>query len=56
MVRRNDGRLEMIAGCAEIQVSKGDAIVIETPTGGGFGPENSDGISNQIVHTRRGRI
>ena len=37
IVRRSDGRMEEIGGCAETAVSKNDAIIIETPTGGGFG-------------------
>ncbi len=36
-VRRNDGRLEALEGCAQISLEPGEAIVIKTPTGGGFG-------------------
>jgi 5-oxoprolinase (ATP-hydrolysing) len=36
-VRRADGRNELLQGCDETEVSAGDAIVIVTPTGGGFG-------------------
>jgi 5-oxoprolinase (ATP-hydrolysing) len=36
-VRRRDGRLEPLGGCDETTVAAGDAIIIETPTGGGFG-------------------
>ena len=37
-VRRNDGSIESLGGCAEATLAAGDAIVIETPTGGGVGP------------------
>ncbi|MBB3974549.1 hydantoinase B/oxoprolinase family protein [Hansschlegelia beijingensis] len=36
-VRRAGGALEQLAGCDQISVDPGDAIVIETPTGGGWG-------------------
>jgi 5-oxoprolinase (ATP-hydrolysing) len=36
-VRRADGRNEPLQGCDETQLSAGDAIVIVTPTGGGYG-------------------
>jgi 5-oxoprolinase (ATP-hydrolysing) len=36
-VRRVDGRREPLQGCDETEVSAGDAIVIVTPTGGGYG-------------------
>ncbi len=36
-VRRADGRSESLQGCDETEVSAGDAIVIVTPTGGGYG-------------------
>ncbi len=37
LVRRRDGRLEDIGGCAQTKLAPGEAIIIETPTGGGFG-------------------
>ncbi|MBL8883292.1 MAG: hydantoinase B/oxoprolinase family protein [Hyphomicrobium sp.] len=37
LVRRGDGHLEDIGGCAQTKLSPGEAIIIETPTGGGFG-------------------
>jgi len=37
-VRRNDGSIESLGGCAEATFAAGEAIVIETPTGGGVGP------------------
>jgi 5-oxoprolinase (ATP-hydrolysing) len=36
-VRRKDGRLEPLEGCDQTVLEAGEAIVIQTPTGGGFG-------------------
>jgi 5-oxoprolinase (ATP-hydrolysing) len=36
-VRRNDGRIEILPGCAETKVEAGEAVEIVTPTGGGWG-------------------
>ncbi len=36
-VIRATGETEQLAGCAQVDVVSGDAIVIETPGGGGFG-------------------
>jgi 5-oxoprolinase (ATP-hydrolysing) len=36
-VRRRDGRVEQLAGCAHTLLEAGEAILIETPTGGGYG-------------------
>jgi 5-oxoprolinase (ATP-hydrolysing) len=36
-VRRNDGRIEILPGCAETKLEAGEAIEIITPTGGGWG-------------------
>ena len=36
-VRRNDGRIENLPGCAQTTVEAGEAIEIVTPTGGGWG-------------------
>lgn len=33
-IRRNDGRIEILPGCAQTQVEAGEAIEIVTPTGG----------------------
>jgi 5-oxoprolinase (ATP-hydrolysing) len=38
LVRRADGLVEDVGGTAETDVATGDCVVIETPTGGGFGP------------------
>ena len=37
-VRRNTGRLEDLGGCAQTSLEPGEAVIIRTPTGGGFGP------------------
>lgn len=37
---RANGAVEALDGCAEVKLCTGDAISIETPTGGGFGPRS----------------
>jgi 5-oxoprolinase (ATP-hydrolysing) len=37
LVRRLNGSIEELAGCAETILAAGEAIIIVTPTGGGFG-------------------
>ena len=44
-IERCDGRVEDLGGCAQTEVEPGDTIIIETPTGGGFG--SSERSSNQ---------
>ena len=36
-VRRTDGRMERLEGCDQTVLEPGEAIIIKTPTGGGFG-------------------
>jgi 5-oxoprolinase (ATP-hydrolysing) len=36
-VRRADGRIEELAGCAQTELQAGEAVEIVTPTGGGWG-------------------
>jgi 5-oxoprolinase (ATP-hydrolysing) len=36
-VRRADGRVERLEGCDQTVVEPGDAVIIQTPTAGGFG-------------------
>jgi 5-oxoprolinase (ATP-hydrolysing) len=36
-VRRNDGRIEKLAGCDATIIDAGEAIIIQTPTAGGYG-------------------
>jgi 5-oxoprolinase (ATP-hydrolysing) len=40
-VRRAAGNVEDLAGCARLTVMPGDAIIIETPGGGGYGKTES---------------
>ena len=35
--RRKDGRIEPLAGCAATVLDAGEAIIIQTPTAGGYG-------------------
>ena len=42
-VRRNDGRIETLAGCDATVIEAGEAIIIQTPTAGGYGhPESAN--------------
>jgi 5-oxoprolinase (ATP-hydrolysing) len=36
-IRRNDGRIEILPGCAQTEVEACEAVEIVTPTGGGWG-------------------
>ena len=36
---RRGGKIEQLSGCDETMIDVGDAIVIVTPTGGGFGSD-----------------
>jgi 5-oxoprolinase (ATP-hydrolysing) len=36
-VRRKDGRVEKLAGCDATSIDAGEAIIIQTPTAGGYG-------------------
>jgi len=38
-VRRKDGRIEELPGCAQTQLAAGESIEIVTPTGGGWGAQ-----------------
>jgi 5-oxoprolinase (ATP-hydrolysing) len=42
-VRRKDGTIEPVGGCDQIVLEAGDAIIIKTPTGGGYGPVSKRG-------------
>ena len=37
-VRRKDGRMERLQGCDATIIEAGEAIIIQTPTAGGYGP------------------
>ncbi|MBX4894719.1 hydantoinase B/oxoprolinase family protein [Rhizobium bangladeshense] len=36
-IRRADGKLERLEGCDQAMLAAGDAVIITTPTGGGYG-------------------
>jgi 5-oxoprolinase (ATP-hydrolysing) len=36
--RRRDGRMEALAGCDETTIDANEAVIIQTPTAGGYGP------------------
>jgi N-methylhydantoinase B/oxoprolinase/acetone carboxylase alpha subunit len=38
VLERVDGRREELPGCCTIELQPGEALCIETPGGGGFGP------------------
>ncbi len=42
-VRRKDGTIEPVEGCDQIELEAGEAIIIKTPTGGGYGPVSKRG-------------
>ncbi len=42
-LERADGRLEELAGCAQVAVQPGDLLEIATPGGGGFGAPDAGG-------------
>ncbi|MFP4278117.1 MAG: hydantoinase B/oxoprolinase family protein, partial [Wenzhouxiangella sp.] len=40
-IERADGHIQPLAGCDRAEVEDGDALVIRTPGGGGWGEQNS---------------
>jgi len=38
-VRRRDGRIEVLKGCDQTVIEAGEAVIVTTPTAGGFGKE-----------------
>jgi 5-oxoprolinase (ATP-hydrolysing) len=40
-VERADGSIEVLESCDEVAVDPGDVVVVETPSGGGYGPPRS---------------
>jgi 5-oxoprolinase (ATP-hydrolysing) len=36
-VRRKDGRIEKLQGCDATVIDAGEAVIIQTPTAGGYG-------------------
>ena len=45
LVRRGDGRVEVLQGCDQTVIEAGEAITIVTPTGGGFGRAEGSGAT-----------
>ncbi len=48
-VRRLDGRIEELGGTDETVLEAGEAVVVKTPTGGGYGPAAERGRAEQIA-------
>jgi len=44
-VVRADGRVETLGACASVEMTPGDAFVVETPGGGGYGRAGEEGPS-----------
>ena len=42
-VRRTDGRVEKLEGCDQTVLEAGEAVIIETPTAGGYGDPRKRG-------------
>jgi len=40
-VRRRDGRIEKLQGCDETVIEAGEAVIIQTPTAGGYGSQTN---------------
>jgi 5-oxoprolinase (ATP-hydrolysing) len=40
-VRRNDGRVEELKGADQTVLEAGEAVIVRTPTGGGYGEAQS---------------
>ena len=43
-VRRTDGRVEKLQGCDETVIEAGEAVIIQTPTAGGYGSRRGEGL------------
>jgi len=39
--RRKDGRMEKLQGCDATVIDETEAIIIQTPTAGGYGPRET---------------
>jgi 5-oxoprolinase (ATP-hydrolysing) len=48
-VRRADGKVEMLAGCDQTRMMPGDAVIVTTPTGGGYDQSPYSQESNTIA-------
>ncbi|SMF23195.1 5-oxoprolinase (ATP-hydrolysing) [Xaviernesmea oryzae] len=45
IARRHDGTTELLDSCVQLSMRAGEAIIIETPTGGGFGAVEDEALS-----------
>ncbi len=50
LIQRVSGDHETLKGCDQAELVGGDVIVIETPTGGGFGKAQSNGKTSEQPH------
>jgi 5-oxoprolinase (ATP-hydrolysing) len=48
-VERADGSVERLGGTAVVEVAEGDAVVIETPGGGGYGETPSPRVGEGVA-------
>jgi len=55
-VERADGQVEVLSGCASVNLQPGDVFVIETPGGGGFGDPVVEAGDHRRPHARRGGL
>jgi len=55
-VRRADGRIEEIDGCAQTVLEPGEAITIVTPTGGGWGRSGDDSRGDLVTGQTVGEV
>jgi 5-oxoprolinase (ATP-hydrolysing) len=49
LVQRRDGTVEELGATATVEMCEGDTFIIETPGGGGFGREESEGRSSETT-------
>ena len=45
-VCRKDGRIEILQGCDETIIDAGEAVIIQTPTAGGYGDPEKRSLSS----------
>jgi 5-oxoprolinase (ATP-hydrolysing) len=48
-VRRADGSMERLGGCAQTVLEAGEAIIVRTPTGGGYGASKKTSCPDETV-------
>jgi N-methylhydantoinase B/oxoprolinase/acetone carboxylase alpha subunit len=54
-VRRKDGRMERLQGCDETTIDADEAIIIQTPTAGGYGDPRERSSDQSSPGTASGR-